>query len=151
MVLGVRCSNSDYSYVVLRGTRAKPDLVEYKQITFPVGLSKDKSLKWMVDEMRDHLRRHQITAVVMKGAEALAGRNTSLLERVEYEAAIYIVCADVGITKVSKKMKSTIAKDLGMKGKAKYLTSMDTSGIPEFGKFPVKVQEAVQAAWSELP
>jgi hypothetical protein len=46
-------------------------------------------------------------------------------------------------------MSSTISKDLGLKGKGKYLkTKLDTSPIKDFENYAQKVQEAILVAWS---
>jgi hypothetical protein len=55
-----------------------------------------------------------------------------------------------GMRAVFKKVKSTIAKDLGQKGRSKYLANLDTSWAPTFDGFSDKEKEAIQAAWSEL-
>jgi len=55
------------------------------------------------------------------------------------------------MTGIFKKVKSTIAKDLGLKGRGHYLrTELDTSVIPGFAGKPDKEKEAILAAWSEL-
>ena len=150
MVLGIRCSNSEYYYVVLRGNKASPIIDGHDLVRYPDGFKKPASLKWMVEEIKDRVQEHQIQKVVMKGPEGMAVRTSGLLERVEYEASVYIACAEKGIKAVFKKVKSTIAKDLGLKGKAKYLKSLDTSCMKGFDTLPEKGQEAALAAWSEL-
>ena len=65
--------------------------------------------------------------------------------------AIFLLSAKLGINEIESKVKSTIAKDLGLKGKGKYLdTKLDTSCIDNFDKFPKKEQEAILVAWSCL-
>ena len=150
MVLGLRCSNTDYHYVLLSGTKKAPVIEHKGSISYPVKVKKPASLKWMVDETRDRLRKFDITKVVIKAPEPLARRTGPLTERIEYEAAVLIACADVGIKAVFKKVKSTIAKDLGLKGKSKYLQTLDTTPIIGFDALPEKIQEAILAAWSEL-
>jgi hypothetical protein len=77
-------------------------------------------------------------------------RGRSFEERVEYEAAVYLACARCGLTTACKKVKSTIAKDLGLKGRAHYLETLNTCVIPSFSNYTDKEQEAVLCAWSDL-
>ena len=52
---------------------------------------------------------------------------------------------------IFRKVKSTIAKDLGLKGRGHYLqTELDTSVIPGFGSKSEKEKDAILAGWSEL-
>ena len=46
------------------------------------------------------------------------------------------------------KRKVTLAKDLGLKGKARYLLTFDTSPIPDFADLDEKMKDAVLCAWS---
>ena len=97
------------------------------------------------------LGKHQISRLVIKGPEGLATRGKAFVERTEHEAVAILNAADHGLARVSRKVKATIAKDLGMKGKAKYLdTKLDKSAIDGFDDRSEKVREAILAAWSEL-
>jgi hypothetical protein len=140
MVLGLRCSNTDYHHVLLSGTKKAPVMEGIGVINYPEGLKKQFALKWMVDEIRDWLKKAKIEKVVIKGPEPMAMRTTGLVERVEYEAAVLIACADHGLKAVFKKVKSTIAKDLGLKGKGKYLLTFDTSAFKDFEELPDKTR-----------
>uniref|UniRef100_Q01T22 Holliday junction resolvase RuvC n=1 Tax=Solibacter usitatus (strain Ellin6076) TaxID=234267 RepID=Q01T22_SOLUE len=150
MVLGLRCSNTDYHYALLSGTKKVPLVEDQGSVSYPGGLKKPAALKWMVDEIQDRLRKSDIDSVVIKGPEPAATRTSSLVERVEYETAAMIACAEVGLKAVFKKVKSTLAKDLGLKGKGKYLQTLDTSAIPGFSTLSEKAKEAALAAWTEL-
>jgi hypothetical protein len=150
MVLGLRCSNTDYHFALLSGTKKAPILENKGSISYPVKVKKPASLKWMVDEIHDRLRKIHIDVVVIKAPEPSARRTSVLTERIEYEAAVLIACADVGIKAVFKKVKSTIAKDLGLKGKGRYLETFDTGALKNFSELPEKTREAALAAWSEL-
>ncbi len=86
----------------------------------------------------------------MKGAEPMANRTSEILARVEYEAAVYIGCSEMGRKAVFKKVKATVAKDLGLKGRGKYLETLDTSVMGGFAVLAPKAREAALAAWSEL-
>jgi hypothetical protein len=96
MVLGLRCSNTDYYYALLSGTKATPVLEDHGLINYPRGTKEPAALEWMFEEIRDRLRRSQIEKVVLKGAEPGAMRTAPLLDRVQYEAAVFIACAEAG-------------------------------------------------------
>jgi hypothetical protein len=147
--LGFRCSNQDYTYAVLAGSREQPDLVATESIPFPQGFSRQQCLRWFFHETEALLDRFSVDIVVMKEFEGQR-RDKSFVARVEHEAMIYLASANCGITGVFKKRKCTIAKDLGLKGQARYLSRFDTSAIPDFDSLPAKAQEAVLSAWSEL-
>jgi len=49
-----------------------------------------------------------------------------------------------------RQVKSTMAKDLGFKGRGRYLATLDTSAIASFTQLDDKIQEAVLVAWSGL-
>lgn len=150
MVLGLRCSNTDYHFVILGGTKKAPLLESRGCVGYPTGVKKPLALKWMVDETRDRLQKGNIDRVVIKAPEPLARPTGSLIERIEFEAAVLVACGQFGLRAAFKKVKSTIAKELGLKGKGKYLLTFDTSAIKDFGSFPEKTQEAILAAWTEL-
>ena len=72
--------------------------------------------------------------------------------RVECEAMASLAAANCGSSNVVRKVKPTIAKDLGLPGKAKSLTEkLDHSLVPGLSDMPDKEFEAVVVAWSELP
>ena len=58
--------------------------------------------------------------------------------------------AALGIKPVLRRVKSQVAKSLGLKGRAKYLDSFDTSVLADYERLPKNLQEAVLAAWSGL-
>jgi hypothetical protein len=71
--------------------------------------------------------------------------------RIENEAMIFLAAESFGIKQIVRKTKPTIAKDLGLKGKGKYLsTHLDTIIFPTFDKETIKLQEAILAAWSSM-
>ena len=150
-VLGLRCSNKDYAYAVLQGLKKKPELIENGIVKFPQTCTRVQNIGWFRQEIEDKIARFSISALVIKSAEGLATRGAQFVERVEHEAAAMMAACSKGMRKVPKKVKSTIAKDLGLKGKAAYLaTKLDTSVIENFTSFPEKIKEAILVAWSEL-
>jgi hypothetical protein len=150
-ILGLRCSNKDYSLSVVCGSKGSPILVKTCSVAYPKGYAKPQGLKWFLQEIEDLLKKHSISAIVMKGFEGRS-RGTTFVERIEHEAIVFLSGANLGIKRIHRKVKSTIAKDMGMKGKGHYLeTQLDKSAIPTFSQLPDKEQEATLAAWSELP
>ena len=149
-ILGIRCSNTDFTYAVLTGTKAAPQLVETQTIAYPKGFAKAQSLKWLHQELMGLIQKHSVERIVMKASEGQS-KGKPYEDRVEHEAMVYLAAADCGIKAVFKKVKSTIAKSLCSKGKASYLsTSLDTSVFSNFEKHKPKVQEAIFSGWSEL-
>ncbi len=148
-VLGIRCSSSDYTFAVLSGTKTSPQVVEVNSITFPTGFAKPQSLKWFYQEIDDLLARNSVQKIVIKKFEGRTRGNT-YEARVEHEAMISLAGANHGVKPIFKKVKSTIAKDLGMKGRAHYLSTFDTSPVSDFREYSQKAQDALLAGWSEL-
>ena len=150
--LGVRCSNSDFTYAILTGEPDCPKIIDKKNILFPKNYLKHQSLKWFLQEIEDILKNNITLKVIsIKGTEPLAQKGKSFISRTEYEAIIYLAAANNGIKHIFKKVKSTIAKDLGLKGKVKYLsTKLDYSVFPNFESENDKMQEAILVAWSSM-
>jgi hypothetical protein len=148
--LGIRCSNNDYSYAILNGTQHLPKIISKSSISFPKGFSRSQSLKWFLQELEELLKKHpSIRVIAIKGAEPMASRGRSFTARIENEAMVYLAAANFGIKSIFKKTKPTIAKDLGLKGKGKYLfTKLDCSVISNFDKETEKIKEAILVAWS---
>ena len=149
-VLGVRCSTTDYAFCVLTGDKASPMVVVTDAEKFPKGFTEAQNLKWLVQEFEGHISKYQVNTVVIKRFEG-RNRGNAFENRVEHEAAIMLAGANLGITNITKKVKSTISKHLGLKGQARYLkTKLDTTVITNYDNYPEKTQEAILAAWSEL-
>ena len=148
-VLGVRCSHNDYSFIILDGSKASPVLADKKHVTFPKNYKPPKRLKWFLQEVEGFIGGKDITVVSIKGTEPMASKRSNLYaERVENESMVYLAAENKGIKCVLKKIKCTIAKDLGQKGRAKYIKAVDYSVFPDFNKLDNKFQEAIQVAWS---
>ncbi len=149
-VLGIRCSNKDFTYAVMSGTREKPVIHHLDAVTFPKNFAKPKALYWFVQEIEGLMSKHEVQTIVLKAFEGRL-RGKTYEERVQYETCAYIAAGKNGLMTIFKKVKGTIAKDLGLKGRAHYLqTILDTSVIPNFGNKSEKEKEAIWAAWSEL-
>lgn len=150
-VLGIRCSNTDYSYVVIIGTKDSPLIEKSDSVTFPKGYGRGESLKWFFQEIDAIFNEVKIDRIAIKGAEFPAKKGNAFIERIENESIVFFVGANHGVIESSRKVKSTIAKDLGLKGKGKYLqTKLDTSVIESYNSYESKLQEAILVAWSSL-
>jgi phosphohistidine swiveling domain-containing protein len=129
-----------------------PKLEMCDTIVFPKGYTRPQALRWFLLELEELSKRHgSPSAWAIKGTEAMAARGKEFVERVENEAIVLFHAGNIGVNKVVRKVKSTIAKDLGLPGKASALkTDLDTSIIPEFKDATEKIKEAILIAWSEL-
>lgn len=146
---GIRCSSNDFSYVILSGSKKTPNIIQKGICSFPSGYSRPQSLKWFSHEIEDLIRKNPgIKVICVKGAEPLARKAGAFVCRVENEAIVFLVAANHGIKAIFRKTKPTIAKDLGVKGKSRYLETLDYSVFSEYDKEKVKTQEAILAAWS---
>jgi hypothetical protein len=118
-------------------------------IALPKGYTRLQCVKWLLQEIEELIKSHNIEKIAMKKSEAMS-KGSAYEERVEHEAAVYLAAANCGLRLASKRAGSTIAKGLGLKGRAKYLAQFDTSALPSYRSLPPKVQEAVLAGWSDL-
>jgi hypothetical protein len=149
-VLGIRCSNKDYTFAVLTGTKKSPQLIDSQTLPYPKGFSKPESLKWLLQEIEDLITKYKVEKIVMNKFEGKIRGNT-YEDRVEHEAVVYLAASNKGIASVFKKVKGSIAKDLGLKGRAGYLnTSLNTSLIKDFDKHSDKSRDSILAGWSKL-
>lgn len=147
--LGVRCSNTDYTFCILSWDAGSPDIETIKRVAYPTGFTEPETLKWLHQEFEAVLRAHTIDRVGIKRAETNVKRSNLLEFRIQAEAIVSLAAAQVGCGSVERKVRSTVAKDLGLKGKAKYLqTKLDTSAIPGFDEYSIKEQDAILLAWS---
>lgn len=150
-VLGIRCSTNDYTYAVLSGTVDNPNLSEVATILFPADYSQPEKLKWLLDELIDLNKKHSVTGWAIKGAEPMAAKGKSYAVRVELEAIVSLSASMSGSDVVLRKVKPTIAKDLGLKGRAKSLIEdLDYSKIDGLKQKSDKEFEAIVVAWSSL-
>lgn len=150
--IGIRCSNTDFSYAILSGKKSGPKLETFDTIFFPKGYTRPQALKWFLLELEELSKKYGSLSVwAIKGTEAIATKGKEFVERVENEAMVFLHAGNTGSSRVIRKVKSTIAKDLGLTGKASALkTDLDTSIIPEFRDATEKAKEAILIAWSEL-
>lgn len=149
--LGIRCSNKDYSFVILKGNKSSPEIETKGHVSFPKGFSISQNLKWFLQEIEEILQKYHVVVISMKSTEALARKGNLFVARIENEAMVYLAAVNRGIKQVFKKVNSTIAKDLGLKGKGKYLkTELDCSVFPDFDKESDKLKDAILVAWSSM-
>jgi Holliday junction resolvasome RuvABC endonuclease subunit len=148
-VYGIRFSNTDFSFCILTGDGDAPTVHDSGRVAFPKGYSEPELLKWLHQEIAALLQRQPCDAMAIKRAEGTVKRSNALETRVQAGAIGSLAAAQMGCNRVYRKMNSTIAKDLGLKGKGNYLkTKLDTSVIEDFDSYPAKTQEAILVAWS---
>lgn len=148
--LGIRCSNSDFTYAVLQGTKNKPHMLATNTVAMPAGFRQPQALDWLYQEIERLIAAHGVEIIVIKRSESRR-RNGARDTRLEFEGVVALAGHRSGQVPSFKKVSSTIAKDLGLKGYARYLrTRLDTSPLEGFDGYSSKSQEAVLCAWSEL-
>jgi hypothetical protein len=57
-VLGVRCSNKDFSYAVMSGTRAAPEIIICASLDYPKNFARPKSLVWFAREINQLIEKY---------------------------------------------------------------------------------------------
>jgi Holliday junction resolvasome RuvABC endonuclease subunit len=150
-ILGIRCSSKDFSFSIVKGKQDSVTLVDSGTITFPKGYSESDTLKWLSQEIEGIIKKHQVHGIGIKGVEPMGMKGKSYGARMEKEGIIFLQASLCGIKYIKRKVKSTIAKDLGMKGKGKYLeTKADFSGISGYDSANKNTQESIQVAVSML-
>ena len=150
-ILGIRCSSKDFSFSVVNGKQDNPNLKDSGTIKFPTGYNDAERLKWFYQEIGGLIIKYNINGIGVKGVEPMAMKGKSYGERMQTEGMIYLQAAKAGIKYIKRKVKSTIAKDFGFKGKGKYLaTKADYSKIVDYEKKNTNTQESIQVALSML-
>lgn len=148
--LGIRCSNTDFAYAILSGTRLSPKVVSAKCTTFPKSYNESATICWLRLEIKDIIGKSPISKACLKKSEAT--RNTNSLQlRLLCEGAIISAIRESMDIPISRKVQTTLAKDLGAKGKAKYLKGLDYSVFSDWDNYSDKVRESILAAWSCMP
>lgn len=150
-VIALRCSNSDFTYAILEGTRTNPTIIASESISFPKGYEEFSLLYWFYQEIVGIISTHRPTTLVVKATEPMVRRSNNLESRIRIEGIALMAAAEAGCASACRKVKATIAKNLGMKGKSKCLeTDLDTSLIFGFDSYKEKSQESILAGWSCL-
>lgn len=150
-VIGFRCGSSEFSYAVLEGDKANPRIIVKDTVSFPKNYSRPQVLKWLYQEMQQIFTSNDPNAIVLKRTEGSAPRGKSFVERVENEAIVLLMASQKNVYNITGKVKSTIAKNLGFKGRARYLKGIFIgSPISEVENSAENIKDAVMAAWSEL-
>ena len=150
-VLGIRCSNSDFTYAIIDGDKESPEVVMVNRTAFPKNFSEGERLHWFHQELNGILTDSKPDVITLRGPEPMVKRSNALDSRLHNEAIVFLAATANGISSVSKKVSSTIAKDLGLKGKGSYLkTKLDTSPIDNFEGYSTKEKESILAGWSSM-
>jgi Holliday junction resolvasome RuvABC endonuclease subunit len=151
IILGIRCSSKDFTFSIISGKQESPNFIEEGTIKFPTGHNDSEKLNWFYQEIGGLIAKHSIGGIGIKGVEPMAMKGKSYGMRMQTEGMIYLQAAQKGIKYIKTKVKSTIAKDFGFKGKGKYLsTKVDYSKIENFDKKSQNTQESIQVALSML-
>ena len=145
-ILGIRCSNSGFTFVVLGGGKRSPKLEVIETLHLPKGFKQSESLDWVYKESTGIIEKHSVDMIVIKKFEGRK-RDQTYADRVSLEAAVTLAAAHSGQIPVFKKVKSTIAKDLGFKGRARYLKkNLDTTVVDGFDHMDEKSKDAILSA-----
>lgn len=119
-MIGFRCSNLDYTYAVVSKNAEAFKLVETKTVGFPKNFCRVEALRWFYLEIEQLLKRIEPSGVMLKRAEMAAAKSKSFVERVENEGVILLVSGMLNSKYVRGKVKATLLKDLGYKGRGRY-------------------------------
>ena len=150
-ILGIRCSSKDFTYCVISGKQDNPNLHLTDWTKFPTGQSEPDRLNWFYQEIGGLITKHSIGGIGIKGVEPMAMKGKNYGARTQLEGMIYLQAAQNGVKYIKTKVKSTIAKDFGVKGKGKYLdTKVDYSKIPDYDELKTNTKESIQVALSML-
>lgn len=150
-ILGIRCSLKDFSFSIVTGKQDTPSLIDSGTIKYPTGYNDADKVKWFYQEIGGLITKYKIRGIGIKGVEPMAMKGKAYGERMQIEGMAYLQAAENGIKYIKRKVKSTIAKDFGLKGKGKYLaTKVDYSKISEYDKKNSRIQESIQVALSML-
>lgn len=150
-ILGIRCSNTDFTYSVIEKDKHNPKAVhETASKKFPKGYGTAEVANWLHQEIEGIVEQHHINAIGIKGAEPMGMKGKNYGLRMEKEGIIISAAAQKGIKFITRKTKGAIAKDLGQKGRSKYIANLDTSWITNFEKQNAKTQESILVAWSMI-
>lgn len=149
--LGLRCSNSDYTFAILSGSLANPVCEKYGTVAFPKNYSEMQKVKWFYQEITQLINSNGISNIGIKRTELLAQRGNEFIERVMFEGIVFLVAADLGVSFIESRVNSTIAKHLGLKGRASYVkTKLNHSHFTGFDKLTPKIQDAIHVGWSVI-
>ena len=149
--IGIRCTPTDFSFTIIEGSLKNYRLIAFNRLKYPQGYNRCELLKWLYLEMGEIIKKYSIYAIGVKGTEAMGMKGKSYGDRMELEGMIFLQASISGIKYAIRKVNSTIAKDIGLKGKAKYLsTEYDYSTITEYSGMSKNLQEATQVAISML-
>jgi hypothetical protein len=146
---GLRFTNKGFAFAIVEGTRSAPTLVESASIQCPKAFRACEVAKWVKHEVDAIFNKFKPNFVCIKSFEGRS-KGTAYEERVRLEGVAHLCASDIGLKDLARKRKSTIAKDLGLKGRAHYLSTFDTSSIENFLDLDPLVQEAALVAWSDL-
>ncbi len=115
-ILGLRCSNSDYTYVILEGERKAATILVAETVKYPKNQKRPDILVWFLLEIEKIINSHKPDGILIKRAELRPGVTDADIERIETEGIAILAARRKAISYVVAKRKRTIAKDIGYKG-----------------------------------
>ena len=150
MILGIRCTNKDFSYAILSGPKQEIKVRDASTLALPKGFSRGAEHKWLFQELKKILENNSIRKIVVKKHEGRISSKNTYESRLELEGVVFLAGGENNIP-VFKKAKATLAKDICGKGKAKYIdTKVDTNIIPNFDDYSSNIKDAIICALSEI-
>jgi hypothetical protein len=148
-IIGLRFSNKEYAYAVVEGSRTHPVLLASSIVRCPKNFKACEIARWTKHELDELFGQHEPNYVALKAFEGRS-KGAAYEERVRLEGIAHLCASELGLKDIGRKRNPTIAKDLGLKGRARYLKTLDTSPFAGFETLEDHVAEAALVAWSSL-
>lgn len=134
------------------GSKGQPKLIRIIKKPFPLDYSRVQIIDWFLQELDDFIQANDgINEIIIKSPDAMSRRNTAYEERLENQGVAYLAASRNGIRLVTRKVRSTIAKDLGLKGNSREYAAVDCSQIyTKQSSISEDERDSILAAWSGL-
>jgi len=71
IILGLRCSPSEFSFIVIQGTQKTHSLVASGRIRYPSGYNHCELLRWLYNEVKGLIIKYKIEGIGVKGTQKL--------------------------------------------------------------------------------
>jgi len=152
-ILGLRCSNTDYTYVLLRGDKSSSKVIAAESINYPLNSNWPETLLWLSLEIEQRINTYAPDGMLIKKAELRGRMGSGDFDRIESEGVIALTAKQRGVKFIISKRKRTIAKDIGYKGTAEgYNTAMKDGAVDSscIKNCTDKINEAIMVARSGL-
>lgn len=150
LAIGFRSFPDGFSFVVLDGTQAEPELISHQRLRFPKNASWGASLAWIRKQITELLHKHQVSGACIKGTEPVARKKSG--ERLSIEGVITEALYSIARVDCGTRIKSQLKRDIrDFTEAARYLDQVlqDSNDLSELNS--PNFQEAALAAIAELP